>query len=55
MISHFIIIGLISTGFVTVTDNQYMEYDWVESCYGIECVDPQYDDGISYWNYQFNI
>lgn len=59
MISNLILIGLISTGFVTVIDNQ-TEYDWIESCYGIECIgytpEPEYyDDGISYWQYSHSI
>lgn len=59
MILHFIIAGLLYTGFVTITDNQ-MEYNWVESCYGIECIgytpEPEYqDDGISYWQYHHSI
>ncbi len=60
MISSFIVIGMIFTGFVTITNTQDMEYDWVESCYGIECVgytpEPTYqDDLISYWGYHTNI
>lgn len=60
MISHLLIIGLLYTGFVTIIDNQNMDYDWIESCYGMECIgyekEPEYhNDGISYWNYSFNI
>lgn len=59
MISQFIIIGLSLTGFVTYIDNQNIDIQWIESCYGIECTDPEpsyyTDDGISYWNYFTNI
>ena len=58
MISSFIIIGVLFTGCITIIDNQDMEYEWIESCYGIECTDPYpyyQDDGISYWGFHSNI
>lgn len=57
MIQYILLTGLLFTSFVIYTDTQDREYDWIESCYGIECTDPEplYDDGISYWNYRINI
>ena len=59
MIYQLLIAGLMSTNFIIIEDNQ-MEYNWIESCYGIECIgyspEPEYqEDGIAYWNYQFYI
>lgn len=60
MIISLLIAGLLYTSFVMIEDTQTMEYDWVESCYGIECIgytpEPTYqDDLISYWGYHTNI
>lgn len=37
--------------FCVIEDTQY---DWIESCYGIECTDPNPDD-VYYWNFRTNI